>query len=316
MTVKIHFAPTPPKRILVARGGAIGDFILTLPVFQALKASFPQATLACLSPVGRGEIAQMAGLADEIRNVDDRCWTSFFVRDGQFDGAACEWLSSFDCIISFLYDPEEIWKNNVARVADAFYLSGCHRPVDEVREPASVILLRALEPIGIFKADTVPRIHLSLPKLDSCTIALHPGSGSESKNWPVENWCELISLLLRQGNVELIIVGGEAETKKTRYLGNKFLDSKLRVLLNEPLTNVARELAACQIFVGHDSGITHLAAALGLPCAVLWAQTNEEVWRPVGKRVQILKGSGDVTMINPHTVFEVVNDMILSIDKT
>ncbi|SVD08557.1 uncharacterized protein METZ01_LOCUS361411, partial [marine metagenome] len=110
MTVKTNSAPKPPKRILIARGGAIGDFILTLPVFQALKASFPQATLGCLSPIGCGEIAQTAGLADELHDLDDRCWASFFVRDGQLNESACEWISSFDCIISFLYDPEEIWR--------------------------------------------------------------------------------------------------------------------------------------------------------------------------------------------------------------
>ncbi|SVC53437.1 uncharacterized protein METZ01_LOCUS306291, partial [marine metagenome] len=112
MTVRTNSAPKSPKRILIARGGAIGDFILTLPVFQALKASFPQATLACLSPAGRGEIAQMAGLADEIRNVDDRCWASFFVRNGELDGVVCNWLSSFDCIISYFHDPNETWKTN------------------------------------------------------------------------------------------------------------------------------------------------------------------------------------------------------------
>ena len=98
---KTNSTPTHFKRILIARGGAIGDFILTLPVFQALKASFPHATLGCLSPAGRGEIAQMAGLTDEIRNVDDRCWASFFVKNGELDGGVCNWLSSFDCIISY-----------------------------------------------------------------------------------------------------------------------------------------------------------------------------------------------------------------------
>ena len=308
MTVRTNSAPNPPKRILIARGGAIGDFILTLPVFQALKASFPQATLGCLSATGRGEIAEMAGLADEIRNVDDRCWTSFFVRGGQLDGVACNWLSSFDCIISYLHDPKEIWRANVVRISDAFYSSGCHRPMDEADVAASVTLLRVLEPMGIYDADTVPRINLSDPELNSGIIALHPGSGSESKNWTEKNWCELISLMLEleNGKVKLMIVGGEAETKKVRRLGSKFPNPRLRVLLNEPLTSVAHELTACQIYVGHDSGITHLAAALGVRCIVIWAKTNDRVWKPIGERVHILKDADNITMIEPRKVFEVV----------
>ena len=306
MTVITNSAPKTPKRILIARGGAIGDFILTLPVFQALKASFPQATLACLSPAGRGEIAQMAGLADEIRNVDDRCWASFFVRDGQLDGVACNWLSSFDCIISYLHDPNETWKTNVARVSDAFYMGGCHQPGEISDVPASVTLLKALEPMGIFHADPVPRIVHSGAVLKSGTIALHPGSGSESKNWPEEYWCQLIPLLLEQGNVKLMLVGGEAESERVKRLGSKFSSPRLRLLLNEPLTRVARELTGCKIFVGHDSGITHLAAALGVRCIVIWAKSNDRVWKAIGERVHILKGENNVTMIEPCRVFEVV----------
>jgi ADP-heptose:LPS heptosyltransferase len=315
MTVKTNSVSPLPNRILIVRGGAIGDFILTLPVFQALKASFPQANLACLSPVGRGEIVQMAGMVDEIRNLDDRCWASLFAENGQHDEAVCEWLSSFNCIVSFLHDPKGIWEANVVRVSGALFLKGCHRPVDDVGEPASVALLRALEPIGIFNVDPAPRICLSVPRLNPETIALHPGSGSESKNWPVQNWYELISLFLKQGNMKLMIVGGEAEIQKVRHLRNRFNESKLRVLLNEPLTNVARKLSACCAFVGHDSGITHLAAALGIPCVVLWAKTNEKVWRPIGERVKILKGFGGVTMIKPHTVIEAVNEIHLPINK-
>jgi len=298
------------------RGGAIGDFILTLPVFQALRASFPKATLACLSPVGRGEIAQMAGLADEIRNVDDRCWAPFFARAGQLGGVACSWLSSFDCIISFLHDPNEIWKTNVVRVSDALFYNGCHQPSEFVDVSASVTLLKALEPMGIFNADPVPRIFIPDAVMNSETIAFHPGSGSESKNWPEESWVQLISLLIKQENMKLMIVGGEAETKRVRRLGSKFPNPRLRLLLNEPLTNVVRELAGCRIFVGHDSGITHLAAALGVRCVVLWAQTNEKVWRPLGEMVHILKPYNNITPVEPRAVFKIVKNLRLSIDTT
>jgi heptosyltransferase-2 len=180
--------------------------------------------------------------------------------------------------------------------------------MDEADVAASVTLLRVLEPMGIYDADTVPRINLSDPELNSGIIALHPGSGSESKNWTEENWCELISLILEleNGKVKLMIVGGEAETKKVRRLRSKFPNPRLRVLLNETLTSLAHELTACQIYVGHDSGITHLAAALGVRCIVIWAQTNDGVWKPIGERVHILKGADNITMIEPRRVFEVV----------
>ena len=107
---------------------------------------------------------------------------------------------------------------------------------------------------------------------------------------------------------ERVLVGGEAESEKVRRLANKFPNPRLRILLNEPLTSVARELTGCKVFVGHDSGITHLAAALGVRCVVLWAQTNERVWRPPGELVHILKPYNNTTPVEPRVVFKFVKN--------
>jgi ADP-heptose:LPS heptosyltransferase len=58
--------------------------------------------------------------------------------------------------------------------------------------------------------------------------------------------------------------------------------------------------------VGHDSGITHLAAAVGLPCVVLWADTLEEVWRPQGERLVVLK---EITGVRAISVRKVLNEL-------
>ena len=292
-----------PKKILIIRGGAIGDFILTLPVFQALKVSYPKTQIGCLSPPGIGELARMADLADEVRCLEEGCWAMFFVEHGELDSAASEWLAAFDCIISFLHDPGGVWRANVARVTDGKFLAGCHRPADEWAEPASMTLLRALEPLGIVHADPIPRIELAQPSAQSNTIALHPGSGSKLKNWPEEKWAQFISILIEDGE-SLLLVGGEAETEKVKRLAAMFPNANPRVVLNQSLTKVARELVVCRSFVGHDSGITHLAAALGLPSIVLWAQTNERVWCPLGEGVQVLKDPSGLVTIQPQRVID------------
>ena len=56
-----------------------------------------------------------------------------------------------------------------------------------------------------------------------------------------------------------------------------------------PLAELARRLQSCLGFIGHDSGISHLAAALGVAALVLWGETNETVWRPRGERVTVLR---------------------------
>ena len=56
-----------------------------------------------------------------------------------------------------------------------------------------------------------------------------------------------------------------------------------------PLAELAHRLAGCRAFIGHDSGISHLAAAVGLPGVVLWGDTAEEIWRPPSEKVMVLR---------------------------
>ena len=71
---------------------------------------------------------------------------------------------------------------------------------------------------------------------------------------------------------------------------------------NLPLPDLAQQLQACAAFVGHDSGISHLAAALGLPSLILWGDTIEEIWWPQGERVVILRNLIGVNAIRVDKV--------------
>jgi ADP-heptose:LPS heptosyltransferase len=62
-------------------------------------------------------------------------------------------------------------------------------------------------------------------------------------------------------------------------------------------------LQRCVAFVGHDSGISHLAAALGKPCLVLWPATPEELWRPQGQHVTILHEPAGLRQLTAERVF-------------
>ena len=131
-----------PSRILVVRGGAIGDFVLTLPVLAALKAAHPQAGIGVLSSRECGELAVAGGLADETRSLEGREWAGFFVEKGDCDEVVREWLARFDLVISFLHDPEGVFEANVCGVSGARFVAGCHRPADGTGEAAASVASR------------------------------------------------------------------------------------------------------------------------------------------------------------------------------
>jgi len=277
-------------KILVIRGGAIGDFILTLPVFSALRQQFPEAHLEVLGYPHIVQLALAGGLVDRAQPIEARGLASFFARQGELPEDLRDYFSEFNIIISYLYDPDEIFKTNVARCTRGQFIVGPHRPVETEDVHATEVFLKPLERLAIFGAEAVPRLVLDpRPAPVTPLIALHPGSGSERKNWPEAQWAELIEQLLGDPGPTLLLVGGEAEGERLQGLAAALPPHRCQVAKSLPLTELAQRLRTCRVFVGHDSGITHLAAALGLPCLVLWAQTRETIWRPQGERVQIIR---------------------------
>ncbi len=305
-------------KILVIRGGAIGDFILTLPAIAALRNQFPQAHLEILGYPHIAQLALAGGLVDRVQAIEARGLAGFFARDGELAEELRDYFSDFDLIISYLYDPDEVFQSNVTRCATGQFIAGPHRPNEAERIHATAVFLKPLERLAIFEADPVPRLAVRqvsrLPQISSTasrdrlaaypTLALHPGSGSERKNWPEAKWAELLARLAASTDLRLLLVGGEAEGERLQHLAAALRPSRLEVAQSLPLAELAERLQACVGFVGHDSGISHLAAALGLPTLVLWADTIEEIWRPQGERVVIVKEIGGLRALSVERVMQ------------
>jgi len=289
-------------RILVVRGGAIGDFILTLPALSALRRQFPNASLEVLGYPHIVELAVVGGVVDFVRSIEARALAGFFARNGELEPALRDYFGGFNVIISYLYDPDFIFQTNVRRCSRAMFIQGPHRPDEQADVPASHVYLRPLERLAIFDADPVPRLHFGNGEPKSNTIALHPGSGSEKKNWPEQSWSELLWKLVNEGSANLLLVGGEAEGQRLQRLAAALPPARVRVAMHLPLPELARQLSLCKGFVGHDSGISHLAAALDLTGLVLWGHTAERIWRPPSHHFKILRHPSRLADLKVETV--------------
>src|SRR5262249_30872933 len=144
----------------------------------------------------------------------------------------------------------------------------------------------------IFEADPVPRLAFTSHGRQkpegaesSPELALHPGSGSEKKNWPETKWVELIERLIHETSWQLLLVGGEAEGERLQRLAAALPPGRARVVQSLPLAELGALLQRSAAFVGYDSGISHLAAAVGLPGLLLWGDSAEAVWRPPSERM-------------------------------
>lgn len=295
-------------KIVVMRGGAIGDFLLTLPVIAALKRHFPGARLEILGYPHIASLAVAGGLADQVQPVESPTLAGFFASDAALDPGWCRLFSETNLCVSFLHDPNRIFEGNVKRASHARFLCGPHRPNESANLHATNVFLKALESIGIHQADPVPHLHIpastELKWMAGNWIAFHPGSGSVHKNWLPERWIQLVERVIKETNWRILLVGGEAEAERLNELSDPFSSERVTHAIQLPLPQLAQMLFQCRLFLGHDSGISHLAAALGLPGLALWGPTNPNIWRPRSQEFEILSSETGLNGLSVNEVYE------------
>ena len=294
-------------RILVIRGGAIGDFVLTLPVLAALRDRFPKTQLEILGYPRIAAMAVDAGLVRAVHALESPGLAMFFTPNGAFDLEWREFFARFAIVVSYLFDPDGIFEENVKSCGVGQFIAARHRPDETKAIHASEVFLKPLEQLTIFDGDPVARLAIDSDEASGNCLAIHPGSGSASKNWPEEKWRELIEYLLAKTTLQLLLIGGEAEGEKLQRLTSGLLEERLELAEHVPLNRLAKRLAKCCGFIGHDSGVTHISSALGLPTLVLWGPSREEIWRPLGERVRVLNRENQLANITIENVIEELN---------
>lgn len=283
-------------RVLVIRGGAIGDFVLTLPAIRLLRENIPDCSVEVLGYPGIVDLAAAAGLADSVRSLEHRTMAPLFARGAEIDEGVGEYFRSFNLVVSYLFDPDGILRENLQRLGVRTLIEVSHR-VEEGRGHAAQQLARPLEKLAFYLDDPAPRLVLGAAGRPPARplIAVHPGSGSPRKNWPVEHWIRLgRELAAAFPAAQLALITGEAERDRgiTRAVVEAWSGLAFEHLDSLALTELARRLAGCCAFIGHDSGISHLAAAAGCPCLLLFGPTNPDTWAPRNEGIVVHRAPG------------------------
>jgi len=291
------------KRILVIRGGAIGDFVLTLPAVKLLRDAFPEAHLEIVGYKHIIALADQRFYAPATRSIEYAALASFFARGAHLPAELADYFASFELVVSYLFDPDRVFEQNLDRSGVDIFVAGNSKITGE--EHAAVQLARPLRQLDLTLSDAAAVLFPSrtdrdyaprfLARTSVPVVAIHPGSGSESKNWPLEQWSQLIASLLRDAMApSLVIVGGEADQKQLRSLESVWRDQNVAFAENLPLPELAAVLSRCALFIGHDSGISHIAAAAGTPCVLLFGPTDPAVWAPMNPQVRVLRPASEL----------------------
>jgi ADP-heptose:LPS heptosyltransferase len=123
-------------------------------------------------------------------------------------------------------------------------------------------------------------------------VVLHPGSGSASKRWPMAQVAMVIEALAEQAHVKPVIITGYAEATLMAEMRSIFCRRTPLLAENWPLIPTAALMAHAAVFIGNDSGLTHLASVLGRPTVAIFGPTDPALWGPRGEHVTIVQVKG------------------------
>jgi ADP-heptose:LPS heptosyltransferase len=298
---------------LAIHPGALGDVLLAIPALRALRATRPPVTLAAQPHIGG--LLRILGVVDEAVAfeslgldalfVDDRalasrlpavervvCW--FGARDAVFT-RRLRTVAPDAVIAPAVITGRPVWEHLLATV-DA--------PPGEWRAPiASPDEIRALGLTALTAAG--PAMLAGGTDAPRPWLFVHPGAGSVAKQWPPEAFAQAITTVTARRSLNVLVHQGPADAAAASAL-RRHLGDRAVGLVNPPLPALAGALAHAHLFLGNDSGVSHLAAALGVPALVLFDPRQLD-WRPwwAGARVRTVT----LTQTVPGDVAAVVDEL-------
>jgi len=317
--------------IAIIHTGAVGDLVQALPALAALREAHPSSSVTF---VGRGEragLARAAGAADACIDLE----TSGLCQ--ALAGARCSpcpaWLSEADLVLDFFTKgtlAERFGERRRVVTVDPL------PPDDWSRPAAAYVAEQVRSALGLPPAaDDRPAIPLEAAAVETGRqalaargigrpfVAIHPGSGSVRKNWPMDRFEALARRIRRQTGRAVAWLAGPAEVDR-----GIVPPGEETVLRDLALVEVAAVCALAEAYVGNDSGITQVAAAVGarnssaagpetrrakVPVIALFGPTEAEVWAPRGEHVRLVRSpDGTMDAIGLETVWQAVRAAVES----
>lgn len=313
---------------LIIQPGAIGDGILTIPLARLLR---EQAGMGRVDLMGHteklGPIQRRTRL-ERIISLESASLHRLFEDSATFDLAdrdpLIELFGDYDLVVTFLADEQGHFERNLiyttcmTRAAEVITVGLRPRAdypehvahyfmeqfVDQHQELELTIPQELMAgPLLWVEPDDIDEGLGLLARFDISggqgVWALHPGSGGAGKCWPLDNFVGLAGRLIENGCQPFFLVGPvEKERWEESVLGR--LEAVAPVVSDLSLDEVAGVLSCCGGYVGNDSGISHLAAGLGVPTVAVFGPSVGRHWRPLGQKVALCQGQSGAETVWPE----------------
>jgi heptosyltransferase-3 len=302
---------TNPSRILVVRTDRLGDVVLTLPVFNALRRCFPGAHLAMLAGRYAGAIVEGYAHVDEILWYDDPGGLVPFrrmmacLRAGRYDAAVIVHPTLRLALLAFL-------SRIPVRVGTGYrYYSllfnrrvYTHRKTAERHEVEYNLDL--LSPLGCAAAPGKPLdVPLHIPPgarergakllekagVTGRFVVIHPGSGGSAREWPIGNFGLLARRIIEGMNLAVVVTGTGREFERGEDVVRAVSGRAANLSGQLSLKELAALLEKASLLVVNSTGPLHVGVAVGTPVVGLFPQIpvmGPRRWGPFTDNARVL----------------------------
>ena len=277
------------RRALVLFPGALGDFICFLPALLALGEA------AHVDLLARTEFADLVPPAVNLSSLDRYEIRRLFASGAACEGRACDFFASYATVYSwtgsqaseFIHQLESVSQGR-ARV---FQFRSSDKQMHQEDYYLSCIDGLKLNPR---RPTVAPRpqanawcenFWLRTSLTGRAVLTLAPGSGAVEKNWPANFYRAIAEWWRRATAGAVIVLIGPVEGERGGF--DLLLDC-CAAARNLSLAQAAALLARSDLYLGNDSGITHLAAAVGVRAVALFGPSDALAWAPRGQKVTVL----------------------------
>ncbi len=286
---------TAPRRIIIIHPGALGDLVIAAYAVNSLKNKFHDARLDAYTSYRVWPLFK--NTVDSWTNLDGSKIHRLFS-----EADACV-LGSADIIVTWMGSNDKVFLDNLAESTGAEIITASPTPPPDYKMHAANYLASTLSELEIdapadcltFESEVIedklkPLLRAIGADDPPNLLVIHPGSGARSKCLPPELFAEFIEWWLSSGR-HAVILEGPADAEAVANVLEKA--GEIPVLKSPPLRELATLLSKCAAYVGNDSGVSHLAAAVGAPTMAVFGPTDSTVWGPRGSQVTILTGNAD-----------------------
>lgn len=280
------------RRLLVVRAGALGDILLLRPAIAGLLLADCDVTL--LAPRGPGSVLLGSGI-EALLPWESPELAPLLLGEPLRPGLE-EQLRSFDAALALTRD-KALVEGLRERIPELIRVdpeppAGVHAGAWFERAARSLGARpeAGLVPLELSHVEDAAAAALAAP-LPEDFLAIHAGSGSPRKNWPAERFAALAEAIA-PGEAFALVVGPADHEASAALLG---MAPRALVLRELPVRLLGGVLGRAALYVGNDSGVSHLAAAFGAPTLALFGPTDPVAWAPLGPRVRTLRAEDQVS---------------------